>query len=116
MLSELRKYVQRQRRPNVLILILLDHALRESWWKTNHHFKHLVLILILLDHALRDLVKAEEEYVNYVLILILLDHALRVLSYKLTKHLLDVLILILLDHALRVDFMRTYRMTMADKS
>ena len=77
MLSELRKYVQRQRRPNVLILILLDHALRESWWKTNHHFKHLVLILILLDHALRDLVKAEEEYVNYVLILILLDHALR---------------------------------------
>lgn len=35
-------------------------------------------MLFLLEHfSLEDLVKAEEEYVNYVLILILLDHALR---------------------------------------
>ena len=60
-----------------------------------------VLILILLDHALRVKIGKIEVEHHYVLILILLDHALRVIKVRQMPQTNSVLILILLDHALR---------------
>ena len=60
-----------------------------------------VLILILLDHALRDWVYTFKDVIIGVLILILLDHALRDVELTVERTRLEVLILILLDHALR---------------
>ena len=109
----------------VLILILLDHALRVFVTSINGRLLE-VLILILLDHALRDgiwnLIRLQK---CNVLILILLDHALRgnhaiIMEFEtscLNPYSIGpcsprnysalqpievlVLILILLDHALR---------------
>ena len=60
----------------VLILILMDDALRLGTSRRKYNLKK-VLILILMDDALRRAYIYPEDINGYVLILILMDDALR---------------------------------------
>ena len=61
---------------HVLILIILEHTLRETR-RTGKKSIGQVLILIILEHTLRGVSKGDANSTEAVLILIILEHTLR---------------------------------------
>ena len=86
---------------NVLILVLLDDALRHIECDNCNNCMDCVLILVLLDDALRRLGSLTPTPF-FVLILVLLDDALRLTRVRRKIIFSHVLILVLLDDALRL--------------
>ena len=62
----------------VLILVLVEYALRELANLAGHSFSTKVLILVLVEYALRGDCGLSYAYPGQVLILVLVEYALRV--------------------------------------
>ena len=85
----------------VLILVLVEHTLREPEVEAKYLFFG-VLILVLVEHTLRDFEASIFDEHMRVLILVLVEHTLRAtqeLHPSIT--LKSVLILVLVEHTLR---------------
>ncbi len=76
MLCEIFLHVQKRRNQRVLILVLMEYALRGIHYESNKgHFS--VLILVLMEYALRGVKALIERHAAVVLILVLMEYALR---------------------------------------
>ena len=86
----------------VLILVLMEDALRALHAFPNRRCNRQVLILVLMEDALRDLFLLHNRKTdNVVLILVLMEDALRVSMLNTIFDLAMVLILVLMEDALR---------------
>ena len=81
---------------------MLENALRALFPTWAGCKQRVVLILVLLENALRARTKAAVGHVSFVLILVLLENALRESKCKCKCKRTSVLILVLLENALRV--------------
>ena len=77
MLCEDYFYVEVEGSEMVLILVLMEDALRDSETIMVECYNSTVLILVLMEDALRELPRSGRSHVLFVLILVLMEDALR---------------------------------------
>ena len=77
MLCEYADHFQLNRLSEVLILVLMEYALRDNTTHERSLKRQSVLILVLMEYALRDSEKVATKWDKMVLILVLMEYALR---------------------------------------